>query len=455
MPAKDPELVEHRNSAENPVAMLFVHGFSGDPTKTWGNFPSLLMGEKRLNGWDVYSLGYHTGLSLDIVGIWRANPGLTSLAGLLATRAALEPLKRYQSLALIAHSMGGLVVQRAILDSPDLQARVGYVLLFGTPSAGLRKASWAKFWKPQLQDMADDGEFIKDLRAQWSQNIGDTPTFELYATAGDEDQFVPPESSISPFPVARRRVVRGDHLSIVKPVAATDPSVQIVIECLAGSAPAAGPGDSARVAVEMREFQKAIQIFKDHPESLDEGGLVQLALALESVGRQKEAIEVLQKRPSRPDYTDAMGTLAGRLKRRWLLQRKAEDADKVCELYQEGFDLSDKAERHEQAFYHGINVAFMQLAYRNQKAAAQDMAKRVLDHCKAASDGKWRRATEGEAHLLLGEFDDSIKGYQAAVNSKPSPRELDSMYQQALRVASLVADESVAGRIEAIFRGGA
>jgi hypothetical protein len=111
MPTKDPELVEHRRSRNNPVAILFVHGFSGDPTKTWGNFPSLLIAEKRLNDWDVYSLGYHTGLSLDVVGIWRANPGLISLAGLLATRAALEPLKRYQSLALIAHSMGGLVVQ--------------------------------------------------------------------------------------------------------------------------------------------------------------------------------------------------------------------------------------------------------------------------------------------------------------------------------------------------------
>src|SRR6266852_6220648 len=120
---ESPELVEHRTTETNPVAMLFVHGFSGDPTKTWGKFPAFLMGERRLSGWDVYSLGYHTGLSLDVVGLWRANPGLTLLAGLLATRAALEPLKRYKSLALIAHSMGGLVAQRAILDNPGLRSR--------------------------------------------------------------------------------------------------------------------------------------------------------------------------------------------------------------------------------------------------------------------------------------------------------------------------------------------
>jgi hypothetical protein len=351
--------------------------------------------------------------------------------------------------------MGGLVVQRAVLDNPELRRRVGHVSLFGTPSAGLSKASWFEFWKPQLKDMADDGDFIKDLRARWTQTIGGDPTFKLCATAGDLDQFVPPASSIQPFAAAWRRVVRGDHLSIVKPLTAADPSVQIAIETLAGNAPPSGPGDSARVAVEMRDFYQAIATLESHPESLDEGGLVQLALALESVGRQAEAIEVLQKRKSCPDYTDAMGTLAGRLKRRWLVQRTAEDADRACDLYQQGFDLSEKAENHGQAFYHGINVAFMQLAYRNQKPAAKETAKKVLAHCQLADPEKWRYATEGEAHLLLGEIDAAMAGYQRAVDSKPSPRELDSMYQQAVRVASLTGNESAADRIETIFRGGA
>jgi pimeloyl-ACP methyl ester carboxylesterase len=269
---KSPELINHRITQKNQVAMLFVHGFSGDPTKTWGNFPTLLMREKRMNGWDVFSLGYHTGLSLDIVGIWRADPGLASLAELLVSLATFEPLKRYASLAIIAHSMGGLVVQRVILDDSALRSRVGYVLLFGTPSAGLKKASFFKFWKPQFGDMADNSGFIKDLRARWTQHIVDHPTFKLYATAGDEDQFVPPDSSIFPFTADQRRVVRSDHLSIVKPADASDSSVQVVIESLAGNAPPSGPGASARVAVEMRDFFDAIRTLEGHPESLDEGG---------------------------------------------------------------------------------------------------------------------------------------------------------------------------------------
>ena len=87
-----PELIEHRKTGNNQVAILFVHGLAGNPTKTWGSMPSLLMKDQRLNGWDAYSLGYHTGLSLDIIGIWKANPDLSSLATLLWTRAGLEPL---------------------------------------------------------------------------------------------------------------------------------------------------------------------------------------------------------------------------------------------------------------------------------------------------------------------------------------------------------------------------
>jgi len=455
MPSNYPELVNHRITSNNPAAILFVHGFSGDPTKTWGKFPELLKEEKRLSSWDIFSLGYHTGLSLDIVGIWRADPELAILAKLLATSTGIEPLDRYASLALIAHSMGGLVVQRAILDHKALRDRVSQALLFGTPSAGLKKASLFKFWKPQLRDMANDSDFIKDLRARWAQQVVTHPTFRLYATAGDEDQFVPPESSIFPFLPDQRRVVRGDHLSIVKPPDANDSGLKVAIESLAGHAPPSGPADSARVAVEMGEFNKAIQTFGDHPESLDQGGLVQLALALESVGRQEEAIKALQN--LKPNFTDAMGVLAGRLKRRWLVERRSEDAEKACQLYQQGFELSEQTGRHDQAFYHGINMAFMQLAYREQLSAAQETAKKVLEHCRVAKLEMWRLATEGEANLLLGNIDLAMDGYRSAVacNPSPKPREYDSMFQQSVRVASLLGNESAADRLQEIFRRGA
>ena len=455
MPDNSLELVEHRKTEKNPAAILFVHGFSGDPTKTWGQFPELLMTEERLNGWDIYSLGYHTGLGLDVLGIWRANPDLDALALLLATRASIPPLARYESLAPIAHSMGGLIVQRAVLNNRAFRSRVGFILLFGTPSDGLKKAAFIKFWKPQLKGMSKGGEFISKLRADWTKQFADEPPFLFRSTAGDEDQFVPKESSLLAFPAEQREIIRGDHLSIVKPKEVEDPAVQIVIKALMRDGESVTQ-DSARLAVEMGRFRKAIDILGDDPKSLDEDGVVQLALALESVGKRKKAIEVLESQGDHPDRTDAKGVLAGRLKRRWLVERRSEDADRALRLYQEGFQTSEKAGRHDQAFYHGINVAFMQLAYRKQEKASQQTAKSVLEHCDAAKEEKWQLATKGEANLVLGNTDTAMHFYQrAATASDVEPRQLDSMFQQGFRVASLVGNEAAADGLEKIFRGGA
>ncbi|HKW35260.1 MAG TPA: alpha/beta hydrolase [Candidatus Acidoferrum sp.] len=451
---RDPELLEHRRTENSQAAMVFIHGFSGDPAKTWGQFPELLMTEKRLSGWDIYSLGYHTGLGLDVLGIWRANPDLNALAQLLATRAGIAPLDRYVSFALIAHSMGGLIVQRALLNNPTVRGRVGYVLLFGTPSDGLEKAAFVKFWKPQLRGMSKGGEFISNLRSDWRKQFGDEPPFFFRSTGGDEDQFVPKESSLLPFPAEQQEIIRGDHLSIVKPKKAEDPAVQIVIKALLRNGESVAQ-DSARLAVEMHKFRKAIEILGDDPKTLDEDGVVQLALALESVGKRKKAIEVLENQSNHPERTDAKGVLAGRLKRRWLVERKAEDADRALKLYQEGFEASEKAGRHDQAFYHGINVAFMQLAYRKQEKASQQTAKRVLEHCDAAMEEKWQLATKGEANLVLGNTGVAMSFYQQATNATDvEPRQLDSMFQQAFRVASFMGNEAAADRLRQIFRGG-
>jgi hypothetical protein len=56
--------------------------------------------------------------------------------------------------------MGGLAVQRALLDYADLAARAQNVILFGTPSGGLTKAGLLWRLKRQLRDMAKGGKFV-------------------------------------------------------------------------------------------------------------------------------------------------------------------------------------------------------------------------------------------------------------------------------------------------------
>lgn len=180
-------------------AVVFVHGFGGGHGDTWALFPTLLGTDVSLNEWDILSLGYSTSMLPDVRGIWSADPDLPILALHLNTRFDIEPLGQYQALALVAHSMGGLVVQRALLDNPDLVPRVRHLVFFGTPSGGLRKAGFFAFLKPQLRNMAADGEFVTKLRHEWQDKFDDAPPFRLLAVAGDRDQFVPPESSLNPF----------------------------------------------------------------------------------------------------------------------------------------------------------------------------------------------------------------------------------------------------------------
>ena len=187
-----------RNLPDYERAVVFLHGFSGNRDDTWDRLPGLL--GAVVADWHIYTLGYATTFRPDFLGVWSADPDIPTLATMLKTQASLDPLRRYRSLAVVAHSMGGLVVQRALVDDPGLANRADKVILFGTPSAGLRKASWLVFWKRQLKNMAIGSEFITTLRKDWAARFEPEPGFGLMVIAGEQDQFVPPKSSLGPFP---------------------------------------------------------------------------------------------------------------------------------------------------------------------------------------------------------------------------------------------------------------
>lgn len=446
-----PEVFRHRFSGKD-VALLFIHGFMGDVQKTWGDFPAILMAEPKLSGWDVLSLGYSSSLWFDIAGLWSASPSIEKLAYLLNTVATHGDLQEYESIAIIAHSMGGLVVQKALVDNAELAKRVGHLILFGTPSGGLVKASLFKRWKRQIRDMSADGGFISELRESWRKQFGDDPPFRFLTVAGSRDEFVPSRSSLEPFPHANRAVVYGDHLEMVKPDGPDDLSVQVVVGHIVGDAAPGGPWNSARVAVEARDFKTAIDTLWPHRTELDEQNRVYLALALEAEGRMEDAIQLLEGGAD-DAQTDAMGVLAGRYKRRWLAEGREADAKQAMHLYSQGLDISQRRGNHAQAFYHAINLAFMGLAHRRDQNSAQSFAKLALHEAMSTSKpDKWSLATEGEAYLILEQDETALVRYKQALAESPTPREVESMYMQALRVTDLLGRGSTGERLERIFR---
>lgn len=445
------QLVTHRDSCAD-AAIVFIHGFLGDPQKTWGNFPKILMTQSALGGWDIYSLGYPTSAWFDLLGVWKANPDVNGIAGSLKTRFTHDPaLKRYGAVAIVAHSMGGLAVQRALIDAPELVKRVDAVIFFGTPSGGLSTASFFAFWKKSLRDMEEGQPFINQLRADWTKTFHPQRPFRFMAVAGDQDEFVPRSSSLSPFVKGDCEVVPGDHLSIVKPADERSLSVQVLLSVLtAGSA----AGEAARASLERVDFRETVQQRLPNAAHLDEKGLVKLALALEAIGQQDRAIEILET--AKPDQYDARGVLAGRLKRRWLVQRNAADGERSLTIYRDAFERAEANGKHAAAFYNGINYAFLTLAHGDDLTARAIVA-RVLAQCAAAQketkpqDLHWLRATEGEAQLILGDAAKALPKYREAAGMATSPRERDSMFQQAVRVASILGDKAAAEELTHIF----
>jgi pimeloyl-ACP methyl ester carboxylesterase len=446
------ELIEHRNKGRK-AAVIFVHGFTGKPEDTWEDFVAFLTDEKAVKGWDLFSVGYSTNLRIDLAGIWSADPDINVVAELICTTVRLPPFEQYGALAIIAHSMGGLAVQRAVLDDAHLKARVQNIILFGTPSGGLTKARL--FWrlKRQLRDMAKGGAFISKLREDWSAQFGLNPPFQFTAVAGENDEFVPYESSLAPFDRSVHAVVAGNHLEIIRPLDSNQRGLQVVVSRLSGGNAQIGPWDGARLAVEARQFQKAIELLEPHKEELDGAAAVQLAIALEKCGRQMDAIDLLLTRGK--STTDAMGTLAGRLKRRWLRERREDDATRALELYSEAYSLSEKSDPA-QAYYHAINIAFMNLVFKGRLPDAQAWARSALDQCFAAakdelSPDAWRLATEGEANLLIGNFPQALQHYREAIATEPDPWQLDSMYMQALETARQLKSKQVAADLAQTF----
>ena len=96
-------------------------------------------------------------------------------------------------------------------------------------------------------------------------------------------------------------------------------------------------------------------------------------------------------------------------------------------------------------------LAFGDAPETERHQAAHTQAQKVLEYCAQSPVEKWRLATAGEAQLLLGNSEGALASYQAAVAAHPTPRELDSMYQQAIRIASLRGDEHTADRLSSIF----
>jgi pimeloyl-ACP methyl ester carboxylesterase len=102
--------------------VVFVHGFGGSPTSTWDDFPSLLPAHGACASCDLVFFGYdsmRTRVRFTASALFQMLEELATNAAGVANRDLSMPRPQfaYQSIVLVAHSLGAVVARRALLDA--------------------------------------------------------------------------------------------------------------------------------------------------------------------------------------------------------------------------------------------------------------------------------------------------------------------------------------------------
>jgi len=212
-------------------AIVFIHGFFGDPRSSWQSFPQFLADTGTLSDWDIVSLGLRGSLFSSSVKVV-ADRLIETLNGVLGG---------YDRLALITHGEGGIVAQLAIVKSDRLAERVSHAFFFASPNAGVAVSGWPKtivgcsallrlLPAPSFELQAG-GVLLQELRAKWTEKFGKTAPFQYWLISADRDSIVFAES-LTFGSAEHRLVVHENHVSVVKPDSPDAESVQVVVKGL-------------------------------------------------------------------------------------------------------------------------------------------------------------------------------------------------------------------------------
>jgi hypothetical protein len=442
-------------------AVVFVDGFTdsegdggdgdggGRDGGGWGRFAHILTTVPALSQWDIGTFGRIAGPRVMRSAPPVGEPSMALLASLLMVAARDEDLQDYRAIALVSRGFGSLVCLRALVDDDGLAMRTSHLILFGAP------------------DPAGDPLLIGEIRHAWQRPPGEHRVGRFLVVRTHDDCAGAGAGAGAggggcggagaPVPVSpgNRVTLPGDWSSIVRPVHGGDPVVRLMVTALSGSA-AGRPAEGEMASLERKIVHR--QVLEDRlakAVSMNDHALASLVLDLEALGESQLAANVLEARKSRGPAI--LGVLAGRLKRRWMAERRPADGVRALSLYEEALRKAEAARDSEQACCHAINIAFLQLAFAHSPPDARRMAWRARDYCAAAPASYRRIVTDAEALVVLGEADAALDRYVEALkfqlrrNATDSRRQLATTYTRALFLAEVAGDSLTLDRLRLVF----
>ncbi|RLD29121.1 MAG: hypothetical protein DRI70_02700 [Bacteroidetes bacterium] len=396
--------------------LLFVHGFSGQASETFGDIPDYLMNEKAMDGWDLLPLGYTQNVQPDKgKNVWASVGDISRIADYL--RSSIEHrFTKYDRIAIVAHSLGGLVVQDALvhLDENQLK-RISHVLLFATPSNGISAKGLKGLYNCNITELNEDGSYIRSLRKDWKEQFSEGTPFKLRVISATNDEFISIESVFDSFPKKNRVTIEGNHYSLVQPKSKESDSFELIMNTLSNSEFYQKFSSSEAINIALGEYEAVVHKLLPKKDTLNLKGVRNLIFALEGLDRHEEVLEILHGHKLARENTDLLGILGGRYKRKFLNTLSEDDAAKATEYYSKGLELSEIKEDHEQIYYHAINLAFLSLVNEEDKQAMREYAQQALDAAEADPfDSMWKKATLAEANMYLGNLKEAKALYSEA-----------------------------------------
>lgn len=430
---KSETVVESWEREEGNNLLLFIHGFSGESKDTFGKIPTLLQSNSNFDGWAMKPLGYSPIVQPKLgKDIWGAILDVDKIAIFLKTSIKYK-FKKYDRIAIVAHSLGGLVAQKAILglDTED-RNRISHLIMFGTPSEGISPKVLTKQWNTKYSEMSSEGDFIKSLRDEWSTTFNDKYPFKLKVVASTDDEYVSLESCHGPFGEEYREFVDAKHLTMVKPENEKDDAYQLILNSLTGSKFFNQYTNKEEINLTLGKYDSVVKELLPRKDDLDKRGLTQLIFALEGLERNDEVYDILNSHPIAQSNTDLMGIIGGRHKRDYLKTYSYKSSQLSREYYSKALQISVENEVHSQIYYHAINLAFLSIVTDPEtgKSEMKKYANQALDATKHCDDDLWKYATVAEANMYLGNLEIAKEFYIKASENIPI-REKLSMHTNA------------------------
>lgn len=219
----------------SPMAVVFLHGVLSNGETCWRHqnntyWPDLLSQHAAIGSAGIYEFTYRT-------EFFSGTYSLSDVVDSLKESLHLDGVNRARKIVFVAHSMGGIVARRYIVQRlDDLVGRGAEVGLFliASPSLGSSYANWlgpiAKFMghvQGQALAFCQNNVWLNDLNSDF-RNVLMGRKLVIYGRELVEDQFVvlkrflrwpqvvPPVSGATYFGDALK-IPSSDHFSIAKP----------------------------------------------------------------------------------------------------------------------------------------------------------------------------------------------------------------------------------------------